>query len=86
VVARALSQATAVGIADYRPLAERAYRRVLSQQQEDGGFRFYSRANYGLLSDRRSYPRYLCMILFHLLDEIQVQITPLLVTTSAQPA
>lgn len=72
-VAQALSQAVALGIGDFRSLAERAYRRVLSQQRADGGFKFFSRANYGFLSDRRAYPRNLSMILHHLLTEVQAQ-------------
>jgi len=42
------------------------YNRVLSHQRPDGGFD-YSYRDYGILSDRRSYPRYLAMTLFHLL-------------------
>ena len=47
-------------------LADRAFAYVLAQQRPDGGFP-YSKGDYGVLSDRRSYPRYLAMILFHLL-------------------
>jgi hypothetical protein len=68
-VAQALSQATALGFGDYAGLAERAYGRVLKLQRPDGGFPFHSRRNYGFLSDRRSYPRYLSMILHHFLLE-----------------
>lgn len=68
-VARALSEATALGLGDYRSLSERGWRRVLSQQRADGGFAFYSNANFKLLADRRSYPRCLSMILNHLLRE-----------------
>jgi hypothetical protein len=42
------------------------YNRVLSHQRPDGGFN-YSYRDYGILSDLRSYPRYLAMTLFHLL-------------------
>ena len=42
------------------------YNRVLAHQRPDGGFDFSYR-DYGLLSDHRSYPRSLAMILFHLL-------------------
>jgi hypothetical protein len=51
---------------DYQALAERSYAYVLAAQQPDGGFR-HSKGDYGLLEDRRSYPRYLSMILLHLL-------------------
>ena len=70
-LAAALSQATLLGVGDFRSLADRAYKRVLSQQTEDGGLEFFSRGNYGFLSDRRSYPRNLSMILYHLLLELQ---------------
>jgi hypothetical protein len=42
------------------------YDRVLAHQRPDGGFD-YSYRDYGILSDHRSYPRYLAMTLFHLL-------------------
>jgi hypothetical protein len=71
-VAEALSQATALGLGNFRPLADRAFRWVLSHQRADGGSQFFSRGNYRLLSDRRSYPRNLSMILYHLLLELQV--------------
>jgi uncharacterized protein YyaL (SSP411 family) len=47
-------------------LAKRAYAYVMLRQRPDGGFP-YSEGDYRLLSDRRSYPRYLAMILLHLL-------------------
>ncbi len=62
--AAALHQATEYDIGDYRAVADRAYRRVLSQQKPDGGMTFYSKDNYRFLSDRRSYPRYLSMTLY----------------------
>lgn len=71
-VAAALSRATQLDIGDYRDLAERAFARVLSQQRPDGGF-FFSTGNYGMLTDRRSYPRNLAMILSHLLAEVQLR-------------
>ena len=71
-VAAALSQATVLGVGNLRSLADRAYRRVLSQQRTDGGIEFFSRGDYGLLTDRGSYPRNLSMILYHLLLELQV--------------
>ncbi|HYN88790.1 MAG TPA: hypothetical protein VER55_09680 [Ardenticatenaceae bacterium] len=51
----------------YDQVAGRAYSRLLSLQRPDGGFP-YSRGDYRLLADRRSYPRYLAMILYHLLQ------------------
>ncbi len=66
----ALSQATAIGLGDHRELADRAFSRLLSLQLPNGSFP-YSFRNYGILSDRRSYPRYLSMILTHLLLELQ---------------
>jgi hypothetical protein len=72
-VAAALSQATELGLGDFRFLADRAYGWTLAHQQEDGGFEFFSRRNYGFLSDRRSYPRNQAMILYHWLLELQVQ-------------
>ena len=67
----ALTRATELCIGDYAQPAERAYRRVLSQQCPDGNMRFYSTRNYRLLRDRRSYPRYLSMILYHLLLRVK---------------
>lgn len=68
-LAQALRQATALGFGDYGAIVERAYRRVLAHQRADGSFPFHSRANYRFLTDRRSYPRYLSMILYHLVLE-----------------
>jgi hypothetical protein len=50
----------------YREVADRACEWLLERQRPDGGFP-YSQADYRVLSDRRSYPRYLAMILLHLL-------------------
>ncbi len=47
--------------------AARAYRYVLALQRRDGSFP-HSRGDYRLLSDERAYPRYLAMILLHLLQ------------------
>jgi len=66
-VAQALSQASELGLGDFDRLVTRAYRQVLDKQRANGRFAYHSRANYGVLSDRRSYPRYLSMMLFHLL-------------------
>ncbi len=70
-IARALSQATSLGLGNFRRSADRAMGHVLSIQRDDGGLKYHSRQNYGCLSDGRSYPRYLSMILHHLLLECQ---------------
>lgn len=73
-IATALSQATALGLGDYRALAERGYTWVLAQQRADGGMAFFSRGNYGFFADRRSYPRNLSMILCHLMRELHTRL------------
>lgn len=70
-IAAALSQATVLSIGDFGSLADRAYGRILAQQRADGGIAFFSRGNYRLLTDRRSYPRNLAMILYHLLLPVE---------------
>lgn len=70
-VAVALSQATAMGLGDYRENANRAFGWVLAHQRRDGGMQFFSRKSYRFLTDRRSYPRNLSMILYHLLLELR---------------
>lgn len=72
-VARALGQATVLGLGHFRSLSDQAYRQVLLNQTADGGFEFFSRRNYGLFTDRRSYPRNLAMILYHLLSEVKIR-------------
>ena len=62
----AFAKAGQLGIGSYDDLSDRAFSYVLRRQQPDGGC-IYSRRDYHLLSDRRSYPRYLAMILYHLL-------------------
>jgi glycosyltransferase involved in cell wall biosynthesis len=49
--------------------ANRAYRWVLDRQRPDGSFP-HSEFEYHVFRDRRSYPRYLAMILDHLLHAI----------------
>ncbi len=71
-LAAALRKAHELELGDYLPLSERAYAYLLAQQRLDGGFDF-SEVNYGLLRDRRSYPRYLAMILSHLLYRVQAE-------------
>lgn len=65
-VAAALMTADKMGFDDNEAMVDAAYRRLVSQQRSDGGFD-YSRNNYGLLCDRRSYPRMQAMLLRHLL-------------------
>lgn len=66
----ALAAAFAAGADEGLPgaaeLAERAYAHVLAKQRPDGGFP-HSSGDYRVLADRRSYPRYLTMIAYHLL-------------------
>jgi hypothetical protein len=69
-IATALRTAHDLGLGDFSLLSERAYQHLVSRQRPDGGFDF-SHRNYGLLSDRRSYPRYLAMILRHLLARVE---------------
>ena len=65
-VGMALHTVSAYGWADYAALADRTFAFVLSRQREDGSFRYFSRRDYGVLSDRTEYPRYLAMTLYHL--------------------
>jgi len=65
-VGAALFHAQCIGLGDYDHLANRAYEYLLKLQKPDGGFH-YSQGDYHLFQDRRSYPRYLAMILYHLL-------------------
>jgi hypothetical protein len=72
VLAASFLKATQIGLDDFSKLMEKAYSWLLKQQNPDGGF-IYSKRNYGFLSDRRSYPRYLTMILRHLLMKIEIE-------------
>ena len=65
-VAAALQEGARLGFEGCAEAAGRVWRRVLATQQTAGGFP-HSRGDYGLLRDRRSYPRNLTMILHHLL-------------------
>jgi hypothetical protein len=62
----AFAEAARLGIHGYEGLAARAYGHLLAHQREDGRFP-HSRRDYRLFQDNRSYPRYLAMILYHLL-------------------
>jgi hypothetical protein len=63
----AFASAARLKLGAYDDLADRAFGYVVGRQRADGGFDF-SRGDYHILRDRRSYPRYLAMILFHLLQ------------------
>ena len=63
--ARSVS-ATEIGLGEYIAESEAAYSYLLGKQNKAGGFP-YSTRNYKMVSDKRSYPRYLAMILKHLL-------------------
>lgn len=53
-------------VADYRNRAQIAFEYLLKQQAADGSFT-HSRGDYRLICDHRRYPRYLAMMLYHLL-------------------
>lgn len=72
-LAAALRKAHELELGDYLALSERAYRYLLGLQRCDGGYGF-SQYDYGLLQDRRSYPRYLAMILAFLLQRAEREI------------
>jgi hypothetical protein len=61
------------GLDDYKDLADRAYAYVLRLQRPDGSL-IHSQRDYYLLGDRRSYPRYLAMILHHLLLKCEAMV------------
>lgn len=67
VLAAAFAAGARTGNEQFTGPAEAAYRYVLSQQRADGSFAF-SRGDYRVLSDVRSYPRPQAMILEHLLQ------------------
>jgi hypothetical protein len=69
-LAASLGKADQLGLGQYRELSERAYRRLLSRQNDDGSF-YFSDKNYRFLADRRSYPRQQAMILDFLLSRIE---------------
>lgn len=66
VLGAAFAQATQLGMAEYEQHMRQAYAYLLMMQRSDGGF-IHSRRDYRVLDDYRSYPRYLAMILYHLL-------------------
>jgi hypothetical protein len=75
-VAVACSQLENLGLMERSEVPSRLAATVLGSQSADGSFP-HSQGDYGLLHDARSYPRYLAMILYHLV---------LLSTTTNQPA
>jgi len=66
VLAAALCVGHQMEFGDYEALSERAHQYLIGQQRPGGGFDF-SRMDLGFLRDRRSYPRYLAMTLYHIL-------------------
>ena len=70
VLGAAFLKATEIGLGDYINQSDAAYRRVLSRRRSNQNY-IYSTRNYLLLSDTRSYPRYLSMILRHFLMKIE---------------
>lgn len=69
----ALRHAHTLKLGDYLALSERSYRYLLQRQRRDSSFDF-SEFTYGFLTDRCSYPRYLSMILNHLLFRAQTEV------------
>ncbi len=70
VLACALSEAARLGLDEAAtPFADKAYAYLLVRQRKNGAF-IHSRRDYGVLSDTRAYPRYLAMILLHLLHRV----------------
>lgn len=66
-LAAAFTEARALEIDGYEEAASQAYAYVLGLQRADGSFP-HSFGDYGVLSDRRAYPRNEAMILYHLLS------------------
>jgi len=65
-LAVALRTAHDLGLLDAFALSERCFAHTLERQHQNGSFDFSYRT-YSVLTDRRSYPRYLAMMLYHLL-------------------
>lgn len=74
-LATALRYGYDLRLGDYLTLSERAYHYLLGRQRRDGGFDF-SDYTYKLLRDACSYPRYLSMILNHLLYRARADLQP----------
>ena len=74
VLGAAFARAGQLGIDGYEDLSHRAFSYVLRMRRGDGNYK-YSTGDYRVLSDRRSYPRYLAMILHHLLLRVSASET-----------
>jgi hypothetical protein len=70
VMAAAFLKARQIGLGDFSTIEDTLYEHVMEKQNPNGYFPF-SRRNYQILHDSRSYPRYLNMILKHLLMKAQ---------------
>ncbi len=71
-IAAALSSSHGIGLSDgqvsnYQQLSQRALDYLLQQQVPDGSIP-HSRGDYHLLCDHRRYPRYMAMMVYHLLS------------------
>jgi hypothetical protein len=75
-IAAALLKAHQLGLGQgqYAALSDQAYQRLLSRQNPDGSYIFSDR-NYRFLSDRRSYPRQLAMIMYLLCLKAKASVT-----------
>lgn len=72
-IARALSEAARLDLADSSASARAGFEWALAHQRTDGSFRPYSRGDYKIFRDDRSYPRANSMILAHLVQESEAQ-------------
>jgi prenyltransferase beta subunit len=70
VMAAAFAKATEMGFSEFTIVRNRAYQWLLTAQRADGSFP-HSQGDYLVLKDERSYPRYLAMVLFHLLEPLE---------------
>jgi hypothetical protein len=68
-------KATQMGFGDYLSLSDRAFGYTLRLQKPNGSFP-HSKGDYAILQDHRAYPRYLAMILFHLIELAASQVAP----------
>lgn len=66
VLAAAFVKATETGLGNFKQEYESAFSRVLKRHRRNGNY-VYSTRNYAVFRDSRSYPRYLSMILRHVL-------------------
>jgi hypothetical protein len=70
-VGAALAAATELEVGNYEMLSDRAFSYLRRVQRADGSFDF-SRKDYYILNDHRSYPRSLTMILYHMLLKTEI--------------